>query len=93
MPNYSEIDAPLWTIEEAKAEIDRIEQLIRDVSSKPVGVGVPGAGNAHFAGRLTDLRKERAIWVQRWKEAVEFEKACRTGKRRSSLQGPRQIIE
>lgn len=91
--DYTSIDAPLYTVDECKAEIKRIDALIAEISSKPVGVGVPGVGNANYIGRLADLRKEREVWTARWDEALKWERQQAKGVRKSSLQGPRQVIE
>lgn len=91
--SYSEIDAPLYTLAECRVEILRVDALIAELSLKPVGVGVPGVGNAHYVGRLTDLRKEREVWSARRDEAIRYEREAETGVRRSALQGPRQVLE
>lgn len=88
-----DLDAPLYTAAECEAEIKEIDALIRSVRAKPVGVGVPGAGNAHWIGRLADLRKERATWEARLKEARLYEAKCSGGVNRSRIQGPPQVIE
>lgn len=88
MATYSDLGAPLYSVAECKIEIKRIDALIADISSKPVGVGVPGAGNANYIGRLSDLRKEREVWIGRWREAVQFEKEAE-GTASSVLNGPK----
>jgi len=88
-----DLDKPLWTVAEVEAKLVALEDLISAVQAKPVGLGVPGAGNANFIGRLSDLRKERAIWGSRLKEARAYELKTSQGIVRSALQGPKQIIE
>jgi hypothetical protein len=93
MPTCDPTNAPLYTAAECKTEILRIDALIAEISTKPVGVGVPGVGNAHYAGRLGDLRRERNVWTARRDEALRYDRACSTGRCTSSLQGPKQVLE
>ena len=93
MSTCDSTDAPLYTAAECKVEILRIDALIAEISTKPVGVGVPGVGNAHYAGRLSDLRRERNVWTARRDVALRYERACATGVCRSSMQGPKQVLE
>jgi hypothetical protein len=93
MADYTALDAPLYTVDECKSEIKRVDALIEEISSKPVGVGVPGVGNANYIGRLGDLRKEREVWSARRHEALKWERDQNNGTRVSKFQGPRQVIE
>lgn len=93
MADYTALGAPLYTLEETKTEIKRIDALIEEISADPVSVSVPGTGSASYSGRLKDLRAERQVWLSRYEEALAYEEESRTGKKVSSLQGPSQILE
>ena len=82
-------EAPVYTVSECRVEILRIDALIAEIASKPVGVGVPGVGNANYIGRLSDLRREREVWSARRDSAIRYEQRATA----SRLQGPRQILE
>lgn len=80
---------PLYTIKECKAELKRIQTLIREISAKPASASAQGAGSAHYMGRLSDLRKERSWWMR----ALEDARAWEQGRGTQSAQGPRQVME
>tara|TARA_Y100000310_G_C20630468_1_gene788364 strand:- start:349 stop:600 length:252 start_codon:yes stop_codon:yes gene_type:complete len=83
------MEEPLYTAKECKAEIKRIQALIVAISAKPASASAQGAGSAHYMGRLSDLRKERAYWER----ALEEARAWELRGARQSAQGPKQVIE
>jgi|GEM_PF-4451153 len=83
------MEEPLYSVSDCKAELVRIQALIRDISAKPASASAQGAGSAHYMGRLSDLRKERAYWERALKDARSWEQRGS----RQSIQGPKQVIE
>ena len=88
-----DLDRPLYTALEAEERIREIDDLIFEIQKLPASASAAGVGSAHFLGRLSDLRKERAVWIQKLEESRNFEQKERDGISRSRMQGPRQILE
>ena len=82
-------EEPLYTVAFCKAELVRVQALIRDISAKPASASSKGAGSAHYMGRLSDLRKDRDFWLRELEDATRWEQSLSTKPRAGAATGNR----
>ena len=75
---------PLYTAAACRTRIKEIDTLIAEVAEVPAQQGGDGL-YASYAGRISDLRKERTTWENRLETAEQWEDEQAA----HGLQGPR----